>query len=89
MPDKPDWAAFFARQSERFPGGVIDTLVSDLARSPSPLLQPMDETRKASEPRPDPVGSEIPGRLANRDTPKRIARLLSDQIRRKPSRSDV
>jgi hypothetical protein len=70
MVSRQRWAEFFARHSEQHPGGVIDRLLGDWQRAKGHADQ-----LAADRPPPPPAGH-------NRDSPRRIARMLAERLRR-------
>lgn len=71
MASRKAWGEFFAQVTNKYPGGVLDTLLTDWQRAQA----------EANTLPPPPVLTPPPRRRLNRDTPQRIAQLLAQRLR--------
>lgn len=71
MAARKAWGEFFAQVTDKYPRGVLDTLLTDWQHA---------QTNADALPAPKtPVPP--PRRTLNRDTPQRIAQLLAARLR--------
>lgn len=71
MASRKAWGEFFAQVTDKYRGGVLDTLLTDWRRAQA----------QADELPPPATPAPSPRRLMNRDTPQRIAQLLAERLR--------